>query len=96
MLNQSTKHAETRKQQRGISDIDINIAFQYGEMKWSHGCILFVITDRALKATPNAKNISHLRGLTLVTAQDGSLVTVKFDYNIREHPVMWRKKDHLN
>jgi hypothetical protein len=96
MLFQPTRHAETRKQQRGISDADIQIAFQYGEMLWSHGCILYIITDNALRLSPWMKNASHLRGLTLVTTNEGDLITVKYNYALRGNPKVWRKKYHLN
>jgi len=78
-----TEHSRTRMQQRGITERMILLALAYGERAWSHDCLCYRLTERSLCRTPHAAECDRLRGLCVVLARDGCIVTVKWDFRLR-------------
>jgi len=79
-----TSHSQARMQQRGISQRMIQLALTYGERAWSHGARCYRLTERSLRRSPVARECDRLRGLCVVVAPDGAILTVKWDYQLRE------------
>lgn len=71
-------------QQRGIRDTMVQIALDCGERRWSHDALCYQLTERALRHTPHARQSDRLRGLSVVTAPDGAIITVKWNYRLRQ------------
>lgn len=90
-----TVHSQTRMQQRGITERMIRIALEHGERYWSHGAVCYRITERSLCSTPFVSESDRLRGLCVVVARDGSIITVKWDYHFRE-PGPLRRRNVAN
>lgn len=79
-------HSETRSHQRGISTGAIDVALQYGEKEHTHGSFAFVLTDRALRRSPLANQADRLRGLRVVVAPSGRIITVEWYVRVAKRP----------
>ena len=79
-----TLHSRRRMQQRGITARMVRIALEIGEKRQSHQAVCHRITERLLLHTRFAAESDRLRGLCVVVSLDGSIVTVKWDYRLRQ------------
>ncbi|WP_071516226.1 hypothetical protein [Geitlerinema sp. PCC 9228] len=68
-LRTDANHLERRQHQRGINNSMIAVALLYGQQQFSHGALIFTITDRILRGTPYSKLLDWLRGLRVVCLQ---------------------------
>ena len=80
-----TKHAQTRSQQRGISNKTIDLVLQYGkEFNAGGGSYKYVICKKLLKASwidpSTKKHLVDICGCYVVLSNDGSIVTVGHHY----------------
>lgn len=83
-----SQHCQVRMQQSGITPDMLQIALEFGERRWSHSRLCYVITDRCLRGTQYARFADRLRGLCVVTAADGSLVTLKWLFRMTRPGVL--------
>lgn len=79
-----TLHSRSRMQQRGITARMVRIALEIGERQPSHEAVCHRITERRLLHTRFAAESDRLRGLCVVVSRDGRIVTVKWDYRLRQ------------
>jgi hypothetical protein len=84
-------HAACRLHQRGIGLDDLQIALDCGARRWSHGDLIFLLTDRALQNTPHEHKCARLRGLCLVITCENVVRTVKWDKHAARHPGVLRR-----
>lgn len=90
-----SEHAEARMHQRGITARMVRIALAIGEREWSHDAVCYRLTDRSLRGSLFARESDHLRGLCVVVADDGTVVTVKWDYRLRRPgPLRRSNREH--
>jgi hypothetical protein len=79
-----TEHARQRVQQRGIRPWMIQVAMEWGEADFNHGCVGYLLTDRTLLKTPFESCRDRLRGLCVVVSLEmGAIVTVKWIHRLR-------------
>lgn len=81
-----SKHARNRAKQRGVSQEDILIVLKHGKPRRSYGCWRFCLTDRAVRNTSVERRIDELRGLTVIRANDGIILTVLWDWRVKNRP----------
>lgn len=73
--NNLTEHAQKRKQQRGITDLQIELIRAFGDDHYQKGgCSLSFISERKLTQLRNA--LDKLANVTLVKTPTESVVTV--------------------
>ena len=77
-----SEHAARRCQQRGIRPQDLWVALQ-ARPTWSHGCLVYRVTDRLLARLGFHPRADRLRGLTVVVDTVGVVRTVKWDSRLR-------------
>lgn len=88
---QMTDHSEQRHHQRAIPEWAIELALR-GRPTWSHGRLVYRVTDRLLLQLGHEDMADRLRGLTVVTAVDGTIVTVKWDGRLRQRGCLRRSR----
>lgn len=79
-------HLERKQQQRGIHDVQILIALNYGVKKRTFQNISYTITDRSLMGTTYYNYIDKLRGLTIIGDWEGScfhIITSFWNFTIK-------------
>ena len=70
-----TEHAQKRKQQRGISDLQIELIRSFGDDHYQKGgCVLSFIAEKKLVQLREA--IDRLSGMTIVKSPREEVVTV--------------------
>lgn len=90
-----TLHARQRLSQRGLRAEVIAIAVQLGVRSWNRGCYCHRITDRCLRGTAYERRADRLRGLCVVMAPDGVVVTVKREWDRCERGPLCRSRRML-
>jgi hypothetical protein len=88
-----SEHAARRCQQRGIRPEDLYLALR-AKPAWSHGCLVYQITDRLLARLGLHTRADRLRGLTVVVTTTGVVLTVKWDFRLRKTGLL-RRSRHL-
>lgn len=86
-----TDHARQRMHQRAVQAWMVSVALQWGWEKCRHGCVCYIVTDRALKNTPYERFSDRLHGLcVVVNPAEGVIVTVKWLTFLRRRRPKWR------
>lgn len=85
-MQELSRHARTRMQQRAIDHEMVDVALRYGKLRYSHGAEVYELRDRSLIGTPYERFVDRLRGLAVVLAGDGQVTTVKWAYHLRRRP----------
>lgn len=95
-MQELSRHARTRMQQRGIRHEMVDIALRYGYLRYSHGSEVYELRDRSLVGTPYERFTERLRGLAVVMTADGEVRTVKWVFHLRRRPGVgsrnWRRE----
>lgn len=86
-----SRHAQQRHQQRGVPEWAIDLALRARPF-YSHGALVYRVTDRLLLQLGREDLADRLRGLTVVTGTDGMVVTVKWDERLRRRGCLRRSK----
>jgi hypothetical protein len=79
-----TRHASERMVQRGIRHEGLNLVLDYGEIRFSHGLMKIVLTDKCLRGTTAEKDMDKFRGLEVVVSSDGDVITVMWNRSGRK------------
>ena len=88
-------HAARRCQQRGIRPEDLWVALR-AKATYSHGCLVYRVTDRLLARLGIHTRADRLRGLTVVVDTSGVVRTVKWDFRLRKSGPLRRSRQLFN